>query len=47
MRYKCLTCGVVGSFYAFRGASGDSSYLKCFACGSTRITRVEEESDDE
>jgi len=46
VRYKCLACGVIASFYAFRGAS-DGSYLKCFNCGSTRISRIEEEWDDE
>ena len=46
-KYKCLACGVIASFYAFRGASGDGSYLKCFNCGSTKVSEVEEELKEE
>ena len=44
--YKCLSCGAVGSFYSFRGASEDGSYLKCFVCGSTNIVKTEKDEEE-
>ena len=40
--YRCKLCGATGSYYVFRGASRDSSYLQCYRCGCTKIERCEE-----
>ena len=39
---KCRVCGRTGSFYAFRGASQDSSGLVCYMCGSKDVEFFEE-----
>jgi len=45
--YRCKLCGATGSYYVFRGASRDSSYLQCYRCGCTKIERCEEENINE
>ena len=45
--YRCMLCGAIGSYYVFRGASRDSSYLQCYRCGSTEIECCEEENINE
>lgn|GEM_PF-6061062 len=43
--YMCMNCGATGSFYSFRGASPDGSYLKCWRCGGTYIIKKEDRYD--
>jgi len=45
--YRCILCGATGSYYVFRGASRDSSYLQCYRCGSTEIECCEKENVNE
>jgi len=44
--YRCKLCGATGSYYVFRGASRDSSYLQCYRCGSTEIECYEEDANE-
>ena len=39
MSWLCNNCGLIVSFYAFRGTSKDSSYLKCYRCGSRNVRK--------
>ena len=39
---KCMRCGAIGSFYIFRGASRDSSSLRCYRCGYDKIECYDE-----
>ncbi len=44
---RCVLCGAIGNYHAFRGASRDSSGLQCYRCGGIKIECYEEENMNE